>query len=129
MHGESTLVFWLLIMLGSCVESVLPQQGELLCPTDQFVIADRCGSTEEIAACAEPAQGARCTTFTVNNGWCDAGICYLIVCGNTVVEPGEICDDTNNVDNDGCKDDCSSLETCGDGVLNSAADRAVWWFC
>jgi cysteine-rich repeat protein len=42
----------------------------------------------------------------------------LIVCGNGVVEPGEICDDKNNVDNDGCKADCSSLETCGDGVLN-----------
>jgi cysteine-rich repeat protein len=34
------------------------------------------------------------------------------VCGDSVVDPGEECDDGNGVDGDGCSNDCT-IETCG----------------
>jgi cysteine-rich repeat protein len=54
------------------------------------------------------------------------------VCGNGITEPGELCDDGNNVDGDGCSADCSSVDpgyyctdghgcvrvvTCGNGII------------
>jgi cysteine-rich repeat protein len=39
------------------------------------------------------------------------------VCGNGIIDPGEVCDDGNTVDCDGCKGDCSRLDdVCGDGI-------------
>jgi uncharacterized repeat protein (TIGR01451 family) len=38
-------------------------------------------------------------------------------CGDGVLDPGEECDDGNNVDGDGCSANCT-LEYCGDGVLD-----------
>jgi cysteine-rich repeat protein len=40
-------------------------------------------------------------------------------CGDGVVDPGEACDDGNTVSGDGCSADCTSLERCGDGVIDS----------
>jgi cysteine-rich repeat protein len=42
----------------------------------------------------------------------------LEVCGNGVIEPGEVCDDGNNIAGDGCSAACSSDESCGNGVLD-----------
>ncbi|MGI5863171.1 MAG: DUF4215 domain-containing protein [Myxococcales bacterium] len=38
------------------------------------------------------------------------------VCGNGAVESGEVCDDGNTADGDGCRADCKGTETCGDGI-------------
>ena len=38
------------------------------------------------------------------------------ICGNGIVEPGEQCDDHNNVPCDGCSPTCKN-ESCGDGIL------------
>jgi len=39
-------------------------------------------------------------------------------CGDGVLDPNEACDDGNNVNCDGCRGDCSAVETgCGDGFL------------
>jgi cysteine-rich repeat protein len=38
------------------------------------------------------------------------------VCGNGVVEPPEVCDDTNVVDGDGCDSNCT-VTACGNGVV------------
>src|SRR5262245_11918518 len=38
------------------------------------------------------------------------------ICGNRIPEPGEQCDDGNNVNGDGCRNDCQR-ERCGDGIL------------
>lgn len=32
------------------------------------------------------------------------------MCGNKVHDPGEVCDDGNNEDGDGCSADCSKIE-------------------
>ncbi|MEO2169809.1 MAG: hypothetical protein ABGY42_17140 [bacterium] len=38
-------------------------------------------------------------------------------CGDSVLDEGEICDDGNSVDCDGCRGDCASLDAiCGDGL-------------
>ena len=50
----------------------------------------------------------KCTTNTCNP---DVGCAYAPItpcCGKGVVEGGESCDDGNNNNNDGCKNDCSS---------------------
>lgn len=43
-------------------------------------------------------------------------------CGNSVVDPGETCDDGNNASCDGCRSDCQveAGPICGDGVLGTS---------
>lgn len=42
-------------------------------------------------------------------------------CGNGLIEPGEVCDDHNNLDGDGCSANCLSVEACGNGIVDVAA--------
>jgi cysteine-rich repeat protein len=45
------------------------------------------------------------------------------ICGNSVVDPLEACDDGNLLDGDGCSSTCSACEgTCGDGILDPACE-------
>jgi cysteine-rich repeat protein len=46
-------------------------------------------------------------------------------CGNARPDPGEVCDDGNNHDGDGCSADCQSNERCGNGFV----DRGVGEVC
>jgi len=39
-------------------------------------------------------------------------------CGDGVIDPGEVCDDGNVTDGDGCSADCHSDETCGNGIID-----------
>ncbi|HZR84314.1 MAG TPA: S8 family serine peptidase [Candidatus Binatia bacterium] len=48
-----------------------------------------------------------------------AFVCRSATCGNWIIEPGEACDDGNQVSGDGCNAVCSSTERCGDGVLDA----------
>ena len=40
-------------------------------------------------------------------------------CGDGTLDPGEACDDGNNVDGDGCSANCTVESYCGDGVLDA----------
>jgi cysteine-rich repeat protein len=40
------------------------------------------------------------------------------LCGNGIVDPGEECDDANNIDGDGCSATCK-FEFCGDNIINN----------
>jgi cysteine-rich repeat protein len=42
------------------------------------------------------------------------------LCGNNALDPGEICDDGNSADGDGCSARCDSDETCGNGYADVA---------
>src|SRR5213075_2532769 len=47
-----------------------------------------------------------CTYPGVTEGACDRGVCHPVVCGNGKMEPGEVCDDGNARDGDGCSSGC-----------------------
>jgi len=52
-----------------------------------------------------------------------AGSAYVfrLTCGNGVDDPGEECDDGNNVDGDGCQSNCL-LPACGDGSVDAGEE-------
>jgi cysteine-rich repeat protein len=45
-------------------------------------------------------------------------------CGDGVRDSGEICDDGNRLNGDHCSSDCMSDETCGNGVVDTAAGES-----
>ena len=51
----------------------------------------------------------------------DKTVFYNPECGNGILDPGEVCDDGNLADNDGCSSSCA-VESCGDGVLQTDED-------
>ncbi|MFN0252224.1 MAG: hypothetical protein ACKV2T_35435 [Kofleriaceae bacterium] len=55
---------------------------------------------------------------TINGGAICSDTCSLRRCGDGAKDPGEACDDGNNVAGDGCNFDCTSSEVCGNGVLD-----------
>ena len=69
--------------------------------------------------------GSDSFTFVANDGANDSSpgqIDLTIaepVCGNSVTEPGEACDDGNRTAGDGCRADCRGVESCGDGLVDS----------
>src|SRR6185312_5298239 len=54
------------------------------------------------------------------SGACQGGLCVPLACGDGVLTSDEVCDDGNNLSGDGCSADCKSLETCGNGITDSA---------
>ena len=45
------------------------------------------------------------------------------ICGNGVVEPGEACDDGNDVDDDACNNDCGNVDgECGNGTVEAGEE-------
>jgi cysteine-rich repeat protein/YVTN family beta-propeller protein len=78
-----------LIVLGGCLQSV----ASVDCPDGGVCPAGlRCGTARGLLVCIPPT------------------------CGNGRYDPGEACDDGNNVSGDGCPADCTP--PCGDGVLD-----------
>src|SRR5262245_15967612 len=49
-------------------------------------------------------------------------VCITNKCGNGVIDTGEMCDDGNIMDGDGCSHDCLSLEMCGNMVKDPGED-------
>src|SRR5512146_3505791 len=81
------------------------------------------------AACFEP-QSVFCPQRGSSPAFvCPAGsrcaatqdVCIYDSCGDGIVDPGEVCDDGNKLSGDGCKADCRSNETCGNGLVDVAA--------
>ena len=79
--------------------------------------AHLCVSDPAFAACKGLDEGAPCT-FVGGEGSCASGACLVPVCGDGVIEPGEVCDDGNQSLGDGCGADCRSNETCGNGRVD-----------
>lgn len=90
------LTLWFLgacaIALGACASSSASQceATGILCPSGMH-----CAAAEPIC------------------------ISDLNLCGNAHPDPGEVCDDGNNRDGDGCSADCKSDETCGNGRVDT----------
>ena len=65
---------------------------------DQSISNDRCAAVSaEFKSCGDPVEEAMVDDPAASN----------TVCGNTIIEPGEQCDDGNNFDDDTCRNDCT----------------------
>ncbi|MCG8418013.1 MAG: hypothetical protein MJE77_08740 [Proteobacteria bacterium] len=51
-------------------------------------------------------------------------LCIRSHCGNGERDPGEVCDDGNNLSGDNCSADCQSDETCGNGIIDRVKGEA-----
>lgn len=115
--------FVALLACAACIESstVVCDDGTV-CPENTVcnLELDLCVSQAQLDACAEAATGDPCT-FAGIAGECDRGICVSATCGDGRIGPGEICDDGNLASGDGCRGDCRSLETCGNGTIDFEA--------
>lgn len=110
------------IALGGCVasDSYVCSDGTV-CPGNTVCApiphatnaptAELCVDPSALAECTGKADNATCT-----GGVCHDGVCLPIACGNGFVDPGEQCDDHNQISGDGCSADCTSTEKCGNGV-------------
>jgi cysteine-rich repeat protein len=68
------------------------------------------------AACTDTAGSFTCAC---NPPYVGNGVtCAIPVCGNNVLEPGEVCDDGNQTAGDNCRADCHGIEVCGDGLTD-----------
>jgi cysteine-rich repeat protein len=92
------------------------------------------GNAVQDDGCHTDCQFARCgdgiIDTTLNEACDDAELnsnnpngcrpnCQLPRCGDDILDNGEICDDGNVVNGDNCSADCTSDETCGNGIVDS----------
>jgi len=116
-------LWWVLVTavaVTACVSSNLVQcEDGLACPSSDVCdeIHHGCVAPDQLTACDGLADNSACVAGDVT-GSCYDGVCLPHGCGNGIVEPGEQCDDGNQVSNDGCSADCKSNETCGNGVVD-----------
>jgi cysteine-rich repeat protein len=91
-RGFGAAEVWALTMfvLGTAATGCVKQTEAVSCPTGIYCPA-----------------GAKCAARQA--------ACIFDLCGNGVVDPGEVCDDGNIISGDGCSADCQSNETCGNG--------------
>jgi cysteine-rich repeat protein len=102
---------WMRMTTGTRVPVLVLATVIAACVTDRPDTVD-CPSGFECPA------GWQCTE-TSDIGTRDIG-CYPTGCGDGVLarSNGEVCDDANNLDGDGCNATCLVLERCGDGKLD-----------
>src|SRR3954470_14430105 len=94
----------------------MTRQLRILCLAALAAAIPAC-ATNNVSQC--DATGVLCPAGT----HCAAAeaICIsdLNLCGNAHPDPGEVCDDGNTKDGDGCSADCKSDETCGNGRVDT----------
>lgn len=94
------MVFWILAVLSICYTSCFFDSSVSLCAGEVF--------------CAKGWQCAENQAICVQQGGC----------GNGVIDKNELCDDGNVVGGDRCSADCTSLEVCGNGIIDVAVGEA-----
>ncbi|MDI1447487.1 DUF4215 domain-containing protein [Polyangium sp. 6x1] len=113
--------------LPSCGDGVL-DAGEI-CDDGNTIGGDgcsaSCGSNEVCGnGTIDMAAGEACDDGnTVDGDGCQAH-CALPSCGDGILDAGEVCDDGNSTSGDGCNATCISDESCGNGILDTAAEEA-----
>lgn len=85
------------------------------------------GACTPVATMTGNSTAGNCTTtggFETSTG-CTAGAgntCFDPSCGDGLINlPGEVCDDGNNVNGDGCDNNCT-VSACGNGVVGGAEE-------
>jgi len=108
--------------LGDVSRSVFGGSGAAACR--QFLDQPSCETAYQfggsgIVSCWWNGDTGTCLGCGSNNenaGLC-VNTCRVPLCGDSIVSPGEGCDDGNNVDGDGCQANCQS-PLCGDNVID-----------
>ncbi len=72
-----------------------------------------------VIACSRNDDCPAPTRCRVGQNRCVAASLATPRCGDDILDVGELCDDGNNSDGDGCRADCRKLESCGDAVIDS----------
>jgi len=117
----------LVMMQGGCLERPGVQCANGAWCTVGLACDDvhgACVDPEQITVCRMKSELAPCHYRSIPNGSCIEGICLPRGCGNGQLEEGEICDDGNNNEKDGCSADCRSKETCGNQIIDDARGEA-----
>lgn len=98
------------------------------CPDDDETCngVPRCDAASHTCTSTPLADGMSCVVpGTTLAGLCRGGACTTGACPDTVVDPGEECDDGNTVDDDGCEADCTyTCEVDGDCQDGDACNGA-----
>lgn len=117
-------------VLGGCIDSNATTCPAITCPegalcatrtiTDEVVPV--CATQSQLDACTDHAAGDTCSLAAAGDGTCHDGLCWPTICGNGVVDNGEVCDDGNTRDSvdgvpDSCASNCRSTQVCGNGVV------------
>jgi cysteine-rich repeat protein len=74
-----------------------------------------CVTTDQLDACKDLAEGDAC----MSDGTCHEGVCLDSVCGNGLMDVGEVCDVAALAEGERCSETCKSNETCGNGVIDT----------
>jgi cysteine-rich repeat protein len=106
------------LVAAGCLQSPLVPCGDLDCAPGTVCVQDICASPVDVAACDGMPEGASCRASNGGAGTCEGGVCQTGLCGNGRIDPGEACDDGNQVSGDGCRGDCLKIELCGDGIID-----------
>ncbi|MEZ4365571.1 MAG: DUF4215 domain-containing protein [Kofleriaceae bacterium] len=98
-----------------------------VCDDGNTVSGDGCNATcisDESCGNGVVDLGELCDDGNLQSGDACQPTCLPPRCGDALLDPGEICDDGNNTPGDGCTFDCSSDETCGNGVTDFFAGES-----
>jgi cysteine-rich repeat protein len=93
------------------------------CPNSCFL--HECGDGIINESCETCDTNAFPANAPSSHGACRPGPCgqpaACTFCGDGIVNDGELCDDGNNIDTDGCPNNCTSVD-CGDGIINGSCE-------
>ncbi|HEU5182281.1 MAG TPA: DUF4215 domain-containing protein, partial [Candidatus Polarisedimenticolia bacterium] len=106
--------------------------GGELCDDGNNIDTDACGNNCSFLECGDGivslTGGETCdppgsipTVPAGNTNVCRSlGPAQCTFCGDGIVNDGEQCDDGNNVNTDGCANNCAPFEACGDGIVGNS---------
>lgn len=108
------------VLLCACVESnAVPCGGGVECPSGKVCASVRIYDVPTNFCVDESQVGCTASERCGDTSTCHDGVCFPDECGNRLVDIGETCDDGNNAAGDDCSADCTSNETCGNGVVDA----------
>ncbi len=115
------LVAGSLMTLAGCLDagSVSCADGSLCADGTRCLVGGGCATSAQDQACEGLAETDPCDVGGAR-GFCRDGACDFASCGDMALDPGEACDDGNQLSGDGCSFDCRSNEVCGNGILDPA---------
>jgi cysteine-rich repeat protein len=106
----------------ACAESDTTRCGTLLCPAGTSCVVlpalTACATDDQRAACDGKQENDACTPALHPPGVCHGGACFAPICGDGLVDPGELCDVATTVAPDRCSADCRTDFACGNGVVD-----------